>query len=72
MVEPPADTNVQNATTRFISGKVTASPAMPIAPTPCPMKMLSMMLYSEVTVMPTMAGMEYCSSNLPIRSVPNM
>ena len=34
MVEPPADTIVQKATTRFIRGKVMASPAMPIGPTP--------------------------------------
>ena len=34
MVAPPADTNVQNATTRFISGKVMARPAIPMAPTP--------------------------------------
>jgi len=34
MVEPPAETTVQKATTRFISGKVMASPAIPMAPTP--------------------------------------
>lgn len=36
------------------------------------MKMLSMMLYNEVIVMPIMAGMEYCTSSLPMRSVPNI
>ena len=35
MVEPPAETTGQKATTRFISGKVMASPAIPMAPTPC-------------------------------------
>ena len=34
MVEPPAETRVQKATTRFIRGKLTASPAIAIAPTP--------------------------------------
>lgn len=72
MVEPPAETSVQKAMTRFIMGKLTASPAMAMAPTPCPMKMLSMMLYSEVTVMPMMAGMEYCNSSFPTGSEPNI
>ena len=43
-VEPPADTNVQKATTRFISGKLMASPAIAIGHTPCPMKILSIIL----------------------------
>ena len=43
-VDPPAETSVQKATTRFISGKLIASPAIAIGPTPCPMKILSMML----------------------------
>ena len=44
MVEPPADTKLPKAAVRFIIGKVMARPAMAMAPTPCPMKMLSMML----------------------------
>lgn len=44
MVELPADTSVQKATTRFIRGKLTANPAIAIGPTPCPMKMLSIIL----------------------------
>ena len=44
MVEPPAETRLQKAAVRFISGKVMARPAMAMGPTPWPMKMLSMML----------------------------
>ena len=44
---------------------------MASAPTPCPMYMLSIMLYSEAAVMAIMAGMEYCINNLRIGSVPS-
>ena len=72
IVDPPADTRLQKAAVRFISGKVIASPAMAMAPTPCPMKILSMMLYSDTMVMLIMAGMEYCSNSFPMLSVPRM
>ena len=70
IVAPPTPTRVQNAISRFISGKVMASPEMASAPTPCPIKILSMILYNEVSVIPMMAGMEYCKSNLPIGAFP--
>ncbi len=44
MVAPPTATSTQNATTRFISGKVIAKPVMAIEPTPLPMNMLSTIL----------------------------
>ena len=44
IVAPPTAMRVQKAITRFISGKVMASPDMAMAPTPRPMNMLSMIL----------------------------
>ena len=44
MAAPPAAISIQNAITKFIIGKVMASPAIAIAPTPRPMKIESMML----------------------------
>ena len=44
IVAPPTAMRVQKAMTRFISGKVMARPEMAMAPTPRPMKMLSMIL----------------------------
>ena len=70
-VAAPTPTSDPNAAARFISGKVSASPEMAIGPTPSPMKMLSTMLYSEEAVMAIMAGTEYWTSNLRIRSVPS-
>ena len=43
-VAPPTPTSVQKAISRFISGKVMANPEMASAPTPCPIKILSIML----------------------------
>jgi hypothetical protein len=42
-VEAPDEINVQNAIRRFIKGNVMANPDSAIAPTPCPIKILSMM-----------------------------
>ena len=42
--EAPTPTSDPKAAMRFISGMAMASPLMAIAPTPWPMKMLSMML----------------------------
>ena len=44
IVAPPAEISTQKATTRFISGNVMAKPEIAIAPTPCPIKILSIML----------------------------
>ena len=70
-VDAPTPTAAPNAAERFIKGNVKASPEMAIAPTPCPIKMLSTMLYSEDAVMATMAGSEYCSNSRPTGFVPS-
>lgn len=72
IVAPPTAIRVQNAITRFISGKVMASPAIAIAPTPRPIKMLSTILYNEVATLAMIAGTEYCTNNLPMGFVPNV
>ena len=42
--DAPTPTSEPKAAMRFISGMAMARPLMAMAPTPCPMKMLSMML----------------------------
>ena len=69
-VEAPTPTNEPKAAARFISGKVIAKPAIARGPTPCPIKILSTMLYSDDAVMAIIAGIAYCISNFPIFSVP--
>lgn len=64
-------TAAPNAAERFISGKVMASPDMASGPTPWPIKMLSIMLYSEAAVIAMMAGRAYCISSLPTGFVPS-
>lgn len=54
-----------------MSGNVMASPAMAIAPTPRPMKMLSMMLYSDVATLAIIAGTEYCANKRGMERSPN-
>ena len=71
-VAPPTAISTQNATTRFIKGKVMARPVIAIAPTPLPIKILSTMLYNEVARLAIIAGREYCTSNLPILLVPRL
>ena len=70
MVAPPTPTSVPNAVERFIRGKVTASPEMARAPTPCPMKMLSTILYNDEAVIAMIAGRAYDLRSFPILSVP--
>ena len=70
-VEAPTPTIAPKAAPKFMKGKVMASPEMANGPTPCPMKMLSTMLYKELAVMAIMAGMAYCISNLPMGCVPS-
>ena len=48
-----------------------AKPEIAIAPTPCPMKILSTILYKEAAVMAMMAGMAYCISSCPTGFVPS-
>ena len=64
-------TAAPKAADRFIRGNVIASPEIARAPTPCPMKMLSIMLYSEEAVIAMMAGRAYCASSLPTGFVPS-
>ena len=52
----PAPTSVPNAVAKFMMGSVSPKPANAMAPTPCPMKIRSMMLYNEVAVVAMMAG----------------
>ena len=70
-VEAPTPTAAPKAADKFIRGKVIAKPDIAIGPTPCPMKMLSTMLYSDEAVMAMMAGMAYCISSSPIGRVPS-
>ena len=55
----PTPISVPIAVTSAVSGKVSASPEMASAPTPCPIKMLSTMLYSDEAVIAIMAGTAY-------------
>ena len=59
------------AVARFMNGKVMANPEMARGPTILPMKILSIILYSEAAVIATIAGMAYCASNLPMGLVPS-
>jgi len=47
------------AAVMFISGNVSANPEMARGPTPCPIKILSMMLYVEAAAVAMIAGTEY-------------
>ena len=58
-VVPPIPMSVLNAMIQFIIGKVTARPEIANAPTPFPIKMLSIRLYRETTAILIMAGIEY-------------
>ncbi len=58
-VAAPAPTSEPNAAARFINGNVMANPEIASAPTPCPIKILSVIWYSEDAVMAIIAGMAY-------------
>jgi hypothetical protein len=60
---------VPKAKERFIKGNVKAKPEMANGPTPCPIKILSIILYKEAAVVPMIAGIEYFRSNDNIDSV---
>jgi hypothetical protein len=53
-----------------MKGKVMANPEIAKGPTPCPMKMLSIILYNEEAVIAMMAGVAYFFNNFPTLSVP--
>ena len=71
VAEAPTPTRAPNAAPRFISGNVSARPAIANLPTPCPIKILSTILYNDEAVIAIIAGTAYCLSNLEIFSVPN-
>ena len=48
-----------------------ASPLIANAPQPCPIKTLSVILYSDAAVMAAIAGKAYCISSLPTGLVPS-
>ena len=70
VADAPTPTNAPNAAPKFINGKVSARPAIANLPTPCPMKMLSIILYNEEAVIAMMAGVAYFFNNFPTLSVP--
>jgi hypothetical protein len=70
-VEAPTPTIAPNAAPKFIKGKVMAKPDIAKGPTPCPMKILSTILYKDEAVIAIMAGMAYCINRLPIGFVPS-
>ena len=70
IVAAPAPTRVPKAVDRFISGNVTARPEIAMGPTPWPMYMLSIMLYSDDAVIAIIAGSAYFFRSFPISSVP--
>ena len=71
MVEEPTPTAAPKAPDKFMKGNVIARPDIANAPTPLPMKMLSIVLYNDEADIATMAGSAYCVSNLPTGFVPN-
>jgi len=58
MADAPAPIMAPKAIIKFIKGMVKANPEIAYGPTPFPMKMRSITLYSEETVMPKIAGSE--------------
>jgi hypothetical protein len=54
-----------------MKGKVIANPEIANGPTPCPIKILSIILYKDDAVIAMMAGVAYLFNNLPTLSVPS-
>ncbi len=71
-VDAPTPTNEPKAAARLINGKVTANPAIANGPTPCPIKILSIILYNEAAVIATIAGTAYFINNFRISSEPKV
>ncbi len=65
----PAPMSTPIAALMFITGNVMANPAIASAPTPRPMNIRSITLYSDITTIPTIAGMLYSHSRRPIGRV---
>ena len=70
-VDAPTPTIAPMAAPKFMNGKVMAQPDIAKGPTPCPMKMLSIILYNDDAVIAMIAGVAYFFNNLPTSSVPN-
>jgi hypothetical protein len=70
-VDEPMPTIAPKAVEMFIRGNVAAKPDSAKAFTPCPMKMLSTMLYNEEASIAMMEGMAYCFNNSPTGRVPS-
>ena len=66
--EAPIPTIEPRAETIFIIGRVMPNPAIAIAPTPLPIKMLSVKLYSEVADIAMIAGSEKRNKSFQIES----
>ena len=60
----PIPTESASAKKAICTGNVTVTPAIPSSPIARPIKIVSTMLYSEITSIPTMAGADIRSSNL--------
>ena len=69
--EPPTPIMAPNAAERFMRGNVIANPLMAYEPTPCPINILSIMLYNDDAVIAIIAGTAYFKSSLRIGSEPN-
>ncbi len=65
---PPIPTSIEKAIIMVIKGKVTPRPAKASSPTPLPTNILSIILYKAFTSIPTIAGIEYLSNNMPTLS----
>ena len=61
--EEPTPTSEPNAWMMFMIGMVIAKPAMAMAPTHCPKKTRSQMLYTEAMIWLTIEGMAYAHNN---------
>ena len=69
--DPPTPTIEPKAAVMLMIGIHIPSPDMANGPTPCPMKILSVILYSAEVTVATIAGMAYRTSSFDNRSVPN-
>ena len=67
----PTPTNAPNADAIFIIGIVSAIPEIANAPTPCPIKILSIILNSDVEIIAIIAGIAYRGSSFDNGSVPS-
>ena len=70
-VDAPTPTSVPNACRKVMMGKLNAKPEIAMAPAPCPMKIRSIRLYTEVLNVVITAGSAYCQSSLGMLSVSN-